>query len=120
VNATSASQIIAYFSIEIGLEACHLQRRLGNAGTYQGTTYYFASKADRSEFDKNQLKYVPQYDGFCANGVKNAKLTDVDPTMFFTANGKLYVCESSTAMQDFRAHEDEDITANRNWEQRNH
>jgi hypothetical protein len=104
VNETNASRIISYFSMEIGLEACHLQRRLGNVDTYQGTTYYFASKADRSEFDKNQSKYVPQYEGFCANGVKNGNLTDVDQTMFFTANGKLHVCESSTAMQDFHAH----------------
>lgn len=57
-----------------------------------------------------------QYGGFCTNGVKNGKLTDVDPTMFFIVNRKLYVCESSTAMQNFRAHEDEDIVpANRNW-----
>jgi len=40
--------------------------RKGNpliTSTYQGATYY-ASKADKSEFDKNPSKYVPQYGGF--------------------------------------------------------
>jgi len=86
--------------------------------TYQGVTYYFSSAADLATFKKNPPKYVPQYGGFCANGVKNNKLTDADPTVFFIVKGKLYVCASPAAEKEFRAHEDEDIvTANRNWEQ---
>jgi hypothetical protein len=56
--------------------------------------------------------------GFCANGVKNKKLVDSDPTVYFIVKGKLYVCASPEAEKEFRVHEDEDIvTANRNWEQ---
>jgi YHS domain-containing protein len=89
--------------------------------TYQGATYYFSSAADLATFKKNPGKYVPQYGGFCANGVKNNRLVDADPTVFFIIKGKLYVCESPAAEKEFRAHEDEDIiTANRNWYQLNH
>ena len=64
---------------------------------------------------------VPQYGGFCANGVKNNRLVDADPTVFFIVKGELYVCESRAAEKEFRANEDEDIvTANRNWHQLNH
>ena len=89
--------------------------------TYQGATYYFSSAADLATFKKNPSKYVPQYGGFCANGVKNNQLNDADPTVFFIIKGKLYVCESPAAEKEFRAHEDEDIiTANRNWYQMFH
>jgi YHS domain-containing protein len=86
--------------------------------TYQGATYYFSSAADLATFKANPSKYVPQYGGFCANGVKNNNLRDADPTVFFIVKGKLYVCESHAAEREFRTHEDEDIvTANRNWYQ---
>jgi len=89
--------------------------------TYQGATYYFSSAADLATFKKNPSKYVPQYGGFCANGVKNNQLNDADPTVFFIIKGKLYLCESPAAEKEFRAHEDEDIiTANRNWYQMFH
>jgi YHS domain-containing protein len=86
------------------------------ASTYQGATYYFASKADKTEFDKNPSKYVPQYGGFCADSMSKRQKKDSDPTVFTIYKGKLYLCSSPAAMQDFRAHEDEDIVkANRNW-----
>jgi YHS domain-containing protein len=86
--------------------------------TYQGATYYFSSAVDLATFKKNPSKYAPQYGGFCANGVKNNRLVDADPTVFFIIKGKLYVCESPAAEKEFRANEDEDIiTANRNWNQ---
>ena len=88
---------------------------------YQGATYYFSSAANLAIFKKNASRYVPQYGGFCANGVKNNKLVDIDPTVFFVVKGKLYVCASPADAKEFRAHEDEDIiTANRNWYQLNH
>jgi len=89
--------------------------------TYQGAIYYFSSAADLATFKKNPSKYVPQYGGFCANGVKNKRLDDSDPTVFFIVKGKLYVCASPAAEKEFRAREDEDIvTADRNWYQMIH
>src|SRR6266446_3408152 len=86
--------------------------------TYQGAIYYFSSAADLATFKKNPTKYVPQYGGFCANGMRSKQENDIDPTVFFIVKGKLYVCESPAAQKEFRAHEDEYIvTANRNWYQ---
>jgi YHS domain-containing protein len=86
--------------------------------SYQGAIYYFSSASNLATFKENPSRYVPQYGGFCANGVKNKQLVDSDPTVFFIVKGKLYVCASQAAESEFRAHEDEDIvTANRNWEQ---
>ena len=89
--------------------------------TYQGATYYFSSAADLATFNKNPVKYVPQYGGFCADGMRKKQENDIDPTVFFIVKGKLYLCESRAAEKAFRTHEDEDIvTANRNWYQLNH
>ena len=88
---------------------------------YQGATYYFSSAADLAIFQRNPSKYVPQYGGFCANGVKNNRLKDSDPTVFFIIKGKLYICESPAGEKEFRSNKDEDIvTANRNWLQMQH
>ena len=89
--------------------------------TYEGATYYFSSAADLATFKRNPSKYVPQYGGFCADGMRKKQENDIDPTVFFIVKGKLYVCESPAAEKAFRAHEDEDIiTANRNWYQMFH
>jgi YHS domain-containing protein len=105
--------VVAYFAQKKAVK--------GNAkyqSSYQGAIYYFSSAADLATFKKNPSKYVPQYGGFCANGVKNKRLVDSDPNVFFIVKGKLYVCASPAAESEFRAHEDEDIVAaNRNWEQ---
>ena len=62
--------------------------------TYQGATYYFSSAANLAIFRKNPPKYVQQYGGFCANGMKDRKAADIDPTVFFVLKGKLYVTAS--------------------------
>ena len=86
--------------------------------THEGATYYFSSAADLATFKKNPSHYAPQFGGYCANGVKNKALHDSDPTVFFIAKGKLYVCESQAAEKEVRSHEDEDVvTAERNWYQ---
>jgi YHS domain-containing protein len=88
---------------------------------HQGATYYFSSAADLAVFERNPSKYVPQYGGFCANGVKNNRLDDSDPTVFRIVKEKLYVCSSPAAQQEFHVRSLESIIrAQRNWEQMNH
>src|SRR5690349_17350140 len=37
-----------------------------------GVTYRFASEANKAEFQKNPDKYMPQFGGFCSNGINYA------------------------------------------------
>src|ERR1700749_4087095 len=71
--------------------------------TYQGATYYFSSPADLATFKKSPSKYVPQYGGFCANGIANRQANAGDPTVFFVLKGKLYVCASPEAGKEFNS-----------------
>jgi len=44
-----------------------------------GVKWQFATRENRDRFVANPARYAPQYGGFCAWGVANAKLFDVDP-----------------------------------------
>lgn len=84
--------------------------------TYHGVTYLFASRADKAAFDKNPAKFEPQYGGFCANSMSKGKLKDIDPSVFYIYKGKLYVCESSAGVNEFRRNPDTNIArADKNW-----
>ena len=59
---------------------------------YGGVTWQFASAEHRDLFKSDPAKYAPQYGGFCAWGVSQGKLFDVDPVNGWTiANAKLYL-----------------------------
>jgi YHS domain-containing protein len=84
--------------------------------TYQGAIYYFSSAADLSVFKKDPAKYVPQYGGFCADGMRNRQANEINPTVFFILKGKLYLCTSPAAEKQFRSNEQENIRkADQNW-----
>ena len=84
--------------------------------TYEGAIYYFSSATNLATFTKNPTKFVPQYGGFCANGMANKKAADIDPTVFFVVKGKLYVCTSPAAEKEFQSNLQDNIKkADQNW-----
>ena len=87
--------------------------------TYQGATYLFASASDKAVFDKHPAIYSPQYGGFCAYGVANGVLTDLEgPDAFTVYKGKLYFCGNQSALQSFKSNIDSNIAlADTNWRQ---
>lgn len=74
--------------------------------TYKGTTFYFASDADKKLFKKDPAKYSPQYGGYCAMAVSMGQLEDADPRMFTIHNDKLLVQRNEKAHQMFMANPD--------------
>jgi YHS domain-containing protein len=84
--------------------------------TYQGATYLFSSAANKTAFDKNPAKYVPQYGGFCAYGVSLGQLLDIEGPGGFVYKDKLYVCGNENAGEIFRSEIKSNITkADANW-----
>lgn len=85
---------------------------------HDGATYYFASAANRSEFEKNPAKYAPAFGGFCAMGAALGKKLDGDPAYWRVVDGKLYLNVGAPAQKRWL----EDIPgnlskANANWPQ---
>ena len=86
------------------------------SSTYNGVTYFFASKADQADFDQNPKKFEPQYGGFCANSMAHGRKSDSDPNVFFIYKGKLYVCSTPAAKAEFTSNPDANISrADKHW-----
>jgi len=85
--------------------------------TYQGATYLFASSSDKADFDKDPAKYAPRYGAFCAYGVANGVLADLEgPRAFIVYKGKLYLCGDDGALKEFKSDIDSNIEkADKNW-----
>jgi YHS domain-containing protein len=78
--------------------------------TYQGAKYFFASLANKADFDSDPAKYAPQYGAFCSYGVANGVLADLDtPGAFVLHRGKLYFCGNEGALKAFKSDIDNNI-----------
>ena len=70
------------------------QARLGDAkirSVYKGVTLYFTSADHKAKFDAKPQDYLPQYGGFCSNGMSFAIPWGGDGDTFRVVNGKLYM-----------------------------
>ena len=58
---------------------------------WNGAKWRFSSAENRDLFAKDPTKYAPQYGGFCAYGVSEGHLAEVDPRVWKVVDGKLYL-----------------------------
>jgi YHS domain-containing protein len=61
------------------------------ASTYEGVNFYFASADNKALFDKEPTKYLPQYGGYCANGIVYGIPWGGDADSWRMIDGKLYI-----------------------------
>ena len=67
---------------------------LGSAqikSVYEGVTFRFASAEHKALFDAAPQKYLPQYGGFCANGIAYGIPWGGDADTWLMRDGKLYI-----------------------------
>jgi YHS domain-containing protein len=84
---------------------------------WSGTTWLFASAANRDAFAKEPARYAPQYGGFCAFGLAKGKLINVDPqNAWRIVDGKLYLNYNTTFLEIWAKDQARMISdANANW-----
>ena len=58
---------------------------------HEGATYRFANAEHQAMFAKEPAKYVPQFGGFCANGIAYGIPWGGDPDTWKIIDGKLYI-----------------------------
>ena len=58
---------------------------------FKGSTFLFASQANRDAFAADPARYAPQYGGYCAFGVSGGYKAATDPAAFTVVDGKLYL-----------------------------
>lgn len=82
---------------------------------FDGVTYRFASDANRLEFLKNPLKYVPQFGGFCTNSLVYALPFAGDPATWKIIDGRLYLFGGEAQRRYFLMDDDNNLALARNY-----
>jgi YHS domain-containing protein len=75
---------------------------------YEGVTFRFASAEHKALFDKEPAKYLPQYGGYCANGIVYGIPWGGDADAWRMIDGKLYIFGGLGSKQGFEL----DVTGN--------
>ena len=64
---------------------------------WHGMTWHFSSQENRDLFAASPEKYAPQYDGYCAWAMTEARKAITDPKVWAIVDGKLYLNCSKAA-----------------------
>jgi YHS domain-containing protein len=87
---------------------------------HKGVTYRFASEANRAEFQRAPEKYMPQFGGFCSNGINYAVPWGGGggPNTWRIYRGKLYVFGGQSSRDQFEIDTEKNLElAHKYWNQ---
>jgi hypothetical protein len=59
--------------------------------THDDAVYRFASQDNRSKFQAEPAKYLPEYGGWCAKAIADKEKVDIDPLNYKITNGRLFL-----------------------------
>ena len=88
--------VVAYFS-----DAKHMPGLPGVKSIYQGVTFRFATPEHKAQFDAEPTKYLPQYGGYCANGMAYGIPWGGDADTWLLRDGKLYIFGGAGSQRAF-------------------
>ena len=80
------ADLVAYFT-----EQRYLPGNPQIKSRYQGVDFHFASAANKALFDTSPRKYLPEFGGFCANGIVYGIPWGGDADTWRMVDGKLYI-----------------------------
>lgn len=84
--------------------------------TIRAEVFYLSSAEAMAAFIKEPDKFIPRYDGVCAEGVSRGKRYGGDPTVFAVVDGRTYLFYDAAAKKAFDADPAEIIKkADSNW-----
>lgn len=90
------ADVVAYFT-----DNRHLQGSPEYRSEYQGVDFYFSSAKNKALFDANSTVYIPQYGGYCANGIVFGIPWGGNAEDFIVHNDKLYIFGGKISKQAF-------------------
>ena len=86
--------------------------------SYKGVTWRFASAANKAEFERAPQKYMPQFGGFCSNGINYAVpwCSGGGPNSWRIYRGKLYVFGGQSSRDQFEIETEKNLErAHKYW-----
>jgi len=78
--------VVSYFT-----DGRHAMGSPAHKSVYKGVTFRFASAEHKKLFDTDPAKYVPQFGGYCANGIAYGIPWGGDADTWKIIDGKLYI-----------------------------
>lgn len=90
------ADVTAYFT-----QGKYVQGKPQFKSNFEGVTFLFASAESKALFDKEPMKYQPEYGGYCANGVAYGIPWGGDADTFTMMNGKLYIFGGQASKDGF-------------------
>ena len=88
--------VVAYFT-----DKAHLMGLPAHQSNYQGVAFRFASAEHKAMFDADPKRFLPQYGGYCANGIAYAIPWGGDADTWLVHQGKLYIFGGQGSMDAF-------------------
>jgi uncharacterized protein GlcG (DUF336 family)/YHS domain-containing protein len=84
--------------------------------TFDGALYHFASAEHRAQFERDPMKYLPQYGGFCGYAASIDKVSPVNPEIWQIVDGRLVLQHTPEAYRLFNENLAESVKrADANW-----
>ena len=80
------ADVVAYFT-----QGRYVQGQPAFASRYQDVDFHFASAEHKALFDKDPARYLPQFGGYCANGIVYGIPWGGDADTWRIDDGKLYI-----------------------------
>lgn len=80
------ADVVAYFT-----QNKFVQGSAQFRSSYEGVDFRFANAEHKTLFDQNPAKYLPEYGGYCANGIVYGIPWGGDADTWKMINGKLYI-----------------------------
>ena len=80
------ADVVAYF-----MQNKYVQGNAQFRSSYEGVDFRFASAEHKALFDQSPEKYLPEYGGYCANGIVYGIPWGGDADTWKMINGKLYI-----------------------------
>ncbi len=105
--------VVSYFT-----KNTYMQGNPSIKSTYENVTFYFSSAGNKALFDKEPTKYLPEFGGYCANGVVYSIPWGGDADSFEMINGKLYIFGGKGSRDAFMLNVPKNVAlANKYWKE---
>jgi len=88
------ADVVAYFTENRFVQGSEQYR-----SEYQDVDFHFSSAANKALFDANPAGYIPQYGGYCANGIAFGIPWGGSADSFLLHDGKLYIFGGNLSKQ---------------------
>ncbi|MBL8383914.1 MAG: hypothetical protein JNM90_12600 [Burkholderiales bacterium] len=107
------ADVVAYFT-----QNRYVQGQPQIRSVYEDVTFRFASAEHKALFDRDPKRYLPQYGGYCANGISYGIPWGGDADRFKIVGGRLYIFGGQGSLDGWNLDETRNLAlADKYWKE---